>query len=119
MAYDCPAAVDGCYCGNTTYYAKPIHGVAGGIRVIDDPGQRLTENMMELQRWKGTLRLGYLASGVLVLLIACSTFYCSYTTKVRLEECGKIIASIPDPKDKLLVLANSTGTGNLCNQPNR
>ena len=114
MAHDCPAAIDGCYCGG---YAATINSPAGGIRVIDDPGQRLTENMMELQRWKGALKLGYLLTGVLVLLIACSTFYCSYTTKARLEECGKIIASIPEPKDKLLIMANSTAMGNLCHQP--
>ena len=112
MAYDCPASVEGCYCRGYSTAHWP-----GGICVIDDPGERLTENMMELQRWKGTLRLGYLLSGVLVLLIACSTFYCSYTTKVRLEECGKIIASIPEPKDKLLFTANVSVYGNLCRQP--
>ena len=114
MAHDCPAAIDGCYCRG---YVATINSPAGGIRVTDDPGQRLTENMMELQRWKGVLRLGYLALAALVVLMACSTFYCSYVVKVRLEECGKIIASIPEPKDKLLILANSTGGGNLCHQP--
>ena len=114
MAHNCPAKVDGCYCGG---YVATISSPAGGIRVIDDPGARLTQNMMELQRWKGVLRLGYLLSAVLAFLITCSTFYCSYTAKMRLEECGKIIASISEPKDKLLILANSSGMGNLCHQP--